>query len=118
MRTVAGTRLLPQPTELDTIRALPDILSGGGWYVYFLWDDDDLVYVGSTQVLMSRMDQHRVDKTFNRATGYEYASMQDMMLAEALYLIRYKPKYNKKIPNRHAGKLMPDSIGIATVRNL
>ena len=55
-------------------------------------------------------------KTFNRANGYEYASLRDMMTAEALYTLRYKPKYNKKMPYKYEGKAMPDAIGIAYVR--
>ena len=105
MRTVAKS-------PLDILRAMPDITSRGGYYVYFLWDGDELVYVGSTCTLLVRLAQHRPRKRFTRATAYEYASDDDMMTAEALYTLRYKPKYNKLLAHKYADRAMPKPIGI------
>ena len=91
MRTVAKSPL-DILRGLDAIPGLPEC-----WYVYFLWDDTRLVYVGSTTNVLARLGQHTHEgKRFSRATYAAYASEEDMRTAEALYINKHKPPLNKR----------------------
>jgi predicted GIY-YIG superfamily endonuclease len=106
MRTTANQR----SADLAALRALPGIPALRGFYVYFLWDGDELVYVGSTFALLGRLGDHERQgkKVFNRATYYAYADRRDMLCAEALYAVRYRPRYNKQCKHmRYVSKPMP-----------
>jgi hypothetical protein len=67
--------------------------------VYFLLQDNLIVYVGkSTNNVNGRVLSHRVDKEFD---GYSFIVSRDeeeMSTLETLFILRYKPKYNKSIP--------------------
>jgi len=108
MRTTANQR----QDDLAQLRALTSIPALRGFYVYFLWDGDELVYVGSTFALLGRLGDHeRQGKAFDRATYYAYADRRDMLCAEALYTVRYRPKYNKLCKHlRYVNKPMPAPI--------
>ena len=69
-------------------------------YIYFLIQQEEVVYIGQTIKLFSRVDKHRYDKDFNE---YRWAVI-DKKYADHFeaYLIRkYVPKYNQVflIPN-------------------
>jgi hypothetical protein len=62
--------------------------------VYFLMQDDALVYVGETSCVITRIMQHRQDKEFN---GFRFLRVEDgaeRLKLEAVYIRRYSPKYN------------------------
>jgi len=66
-------------------------------YIYFLIQQDEVVYIGQTINLFSRVDKHRYDKDFNE---YRW-SVIDRKYADHFeaYLIRkYVPKYNQVFP--------------------
>lgn len=66
-------------------------------FIYFLLDENEVVYVGKTTRGISRIYAHK-NKHFNRIfvlPCYE----QDLDKLENKYIVKYKPKYNK-IPNR------------------
>ena len=82
-----------------------------GFYVYFLWDDDKLVYAGSSVNVVERVAAHRRTKVFTRATYLEYATEDDMRTAEALYIRRFTPPMNGLISYMgYAGRDMPLAI--------
>ena len=67
--------------------------------IYFLFDDDDLVYVGqSSGHILNRVTSHFLNNVkFNSFTFIEYPPevLNDM---EVDYIIKLRPKYNKSLP--------------------
>jgi excinuclease UvrABC nuclease subunit len=62
--------------------------------VYFLWDEDELVYIGESENIYLRIGQHIKDgrKRFDDFTIY---ITEDRKLLEAYLINVLKPKYNK-----------------------
>lgn len=64
-------------------------------YVYFLLQDKEIVYVGTTENLNGRIKAHRQSiKVFNKVKFFEI-SEKDRFIFEFLFIKYYKPKYNK-----------------------
>ena len=66
--------------------------------IYFLLDGKEIVYIGQTKNFENRLIQHS-NKNF---TGYRFIECSDKkrrLLYEARWLNKFKPKYNKLIPN-------------------
>jgi hypothetical protein len=61
--------------------------------VYFLLQDDEVVYVGQTSVGLSRPFSHN-DKKFNLVKVLP-CSIDKLNETEDFYIEKYKPKYNK-----------------------
>jgi excinuclease UvrABC nuclease subunit len=61
--------------------------------VYFLWDGDELVYVGKSTNGLSRVYAH-VDKVFTEVS-YQVVDPSYIDILEQTYIKVYKPKYNK-----------------------
>lgn len=62
--------------------------------VYFLYQDSQIVYVGESGCILSRIKQHTEDKDFNRFT-YMLISCPDMRKVRERDMIRkHRPKYN------------------------
>ncbi len=61
--------------------------------VYFLYDGDELVYIGTTDNLYRRIGQHIAEgkKVFNR---FEVYPTKDRMRLEGFLIRALKPKYN------------------------
>jgi len=89
MRTVAMTR-----NDLDPW-VLPEYRPTVGWFVYYLWRDGALIYVGKTTDLDARMRDHR-SKGYDRATYSTHASEQDMTRTERAAIDQYKPPLNRR----------------------
>jgi predicted GIY-YIG superfamily endonuclease len=73
-----------------------------GFYVYYLCDDQEILYVGQSTRLMSRMNHHihGRNKKYFRYLLYRQCESQDQMLQlEAHEIERLKPRLNKNIPN-------------------
>lgn len=114
---------LPSRQKLDSLvwaernpRRLPDLCWEGGWgrnpgddvpwkdqsVVYYLYDEQDLVYIGSTQSFVTRLEQHRKDKTWTRWTAWPCPSREDAYRREDRYLKYYLrrhgclPRFNRK----------------------
>ena len=69
--------------------------------IYFLLQDDDIVYVGQSRTtILSRLAHHLTDKRFNRVTVLQYPSDYDFDTEEAEYIWQLQPKYNQKIPTK------------------
>jgi len=67
--------------------------------IYFLCKGDEVVYVGKTEAGLSRITQHR-DKEFDTVFILpvdEEISRREFAFLETQNIIKYNPKYNKRI---------------------
>ena len=65
--------------------------------VYFLWNSKTLIYVGKSTNIRRRLIEHKRAKKF---TSYSFIPIDDvdkMSLLEAYFIVKYKPKLNKKV---------------------
>ncbi|HAQ64794.1 MAG TPA: hypothetical protein DCR43_02915 [Bacteroidales bacterium] len=67
--------------------------------IYFLLDGSEIVYIGRSNNLRKRFEQHSKEacKTYNR-WFYMFCEKEDLNKTEAYYILRYRPKYNISIP--------------------
>lgn len=63
--------------------------------IYFLINDDEVVYVGQTKNSLSRPFSHR-DKKYNRLEIIE-CTENELDCLENKYILKYQPKYNTRI---------------------
>ena len=83
--------------DWKTIRKFPE-KSG----IYFIFDrEEELIYLGKSSNIKKRLRAHlsssyiQVPKTDIISAAYILMSKEiELKLAEALYLLKYKPKYN------------------------
>lgn len=70
--------------------------------IYFLYQDDDIVYVGQSQNIGQRVYTHlaKDEKVFNYYAVYECPklSQQEMDNLEARIILEFDPRYNGSIP--------------------
>lgn len=66
-------------------------------FIYFLLQDDEVVYVGQTKRGLARVYHHMRDKRFNKIYIIE-CDISELDYWETFYMFKYKPIYNKK-PN-------------------
>lgn len=62
--------------------------------VYFLINDNEVVYVGKTSNGLKRIMQHN-KKTFNKYSFFE-CDKEKLDFYEDYYIMEYQPKYNKR----------------------
>lgn len=67
--------------------------------IYFLICDEEIVYVGKSVNVKTRLDQHSInpDKNFNRYFAI-LCDKEELNSLEAHYILRFRPKYNIAIP--------------------
>lgn len=75
------------------------IYSINRFFIYLLWFDNEVVYVGQSKHGTSRILNHidQKDKIFN-SFSLILTAPQNLNDLEAEYIIRLKPKYNKTLP--------------------
>ena len=75
------------------------IVHDGQCFVYKLLEDNEVVYVGQTSNIFSRIYQHQIDKNkeFNSVEVIECAK-HDVDEMEFAYICRFSPKLNKDLP--------------------
>lgn len=61
--------------------------------VYFLFLNDEIVYVGQSTNIHLRVQQHR-DKEFNRVFYQEVPIEMDLLAIEKYYILKFRPRYN------------------------
>jgi hypothetical protein len=68
------------------------------YFLYFLFDGDEVVYIGLTKNLKTRMARHK-DKIYNSAMiKGKYKNRNEGLGLERKYTVLYRPKYSW-IPN-------------------
>ena len=90
----------------SNIKTIPNITDS---LIYFLLDDDEVVYVGQTQHGLRRPFQH-FDKWFDEIKFF-HCQQEELDYWEDHYIQKYKPVYNKQF-NRKMHK------GLHRVRDL
>jgi hypothetical protein len=72
------------------------------WYggVYFLLHDDEIVYVGQSTDVDSRIAQHRKaeSKLFNRVNTIQIDDPDERIYWEVEYIVKFGTRYNKDLP--------------------
>lgn len=66
--------------------------------LYFLFDGDELVYVGQTEDLDARLSVHRKSEKKWNSYAFLPCFLENMDSLEARYIIRYSPRYNVGLP--------------------
>lgn len=64
-------------------------------FVYFLLQDNEVVYVGQTTQGITRPYAHK-DKKFDSIKIF-YCNKDDLDFYEDMYIVKYKPIYNKQV---------------------
>jgi excinuclease UvrABC nuclease subunit len=87
---------------LDKINKIPieDAFVNG---IYFLFDKEELVYVGQSNNVNSRIRQHCGKVDFD-SFGYIMVPIdKELRNLEAYFIHKYKPKHNKKMAYNNVG---------------
>lgn len=96
--------------ELDEIRAARVGRQGGPLCgVYFLFSGDDLIYVGQSVNILSRLLEH-TGKGFDSFT-YILCERDELDDLEAAYILRYMPRLNGEFCNS-GRKCVPTTRGM------
>lgn len=69
------------------------------YYVYALWNNGEIVYIGQTTQLGFRLITHAKTKDFNEYSYFECESLADMEAIESTLIIQLQPKYNVQYGN-------------------
>lgn len=91
--------LVDAPNELEEFVYVEKVKSSKDledYYLYFLWIEDDLVYIGITINLQNRIAAHKKDKYFDKITYqlHPQISRKEMLIIEKFNIEHYKPVYN------------------------
>lgn len=66
--------------------------------VYVLWEDDEVVYVGQSTSIHTRIETHKKSgKKFNRYSYFNVKDKHEMDSVESFLIQALKPKYNKTV---------------------
>jgi excinuclease UvrABC nuclease subunit len=74
--------------------------------IYFLYDNDELVYIGQSISIQRRVWQHfhgdsRIEqKSFNKYKFIEINEDESLDKIELLFILEYNPKYNKNFKSK------------------
>lgn len=66
--------------------------------IYFLIKNNEIVYVGQTIDLYARLSAHSREKDFD-AYSFVECNIDELDALEILYIVKFKPKYNTRLPN-------------------
>jgi len=81
--------------------------------LYYLYDGDELVYIGSSDSVFARVGCHS-DKTWDHFAVIE-CGKDERYILEAREILEYQPKYNMGVPSNQrymSKKLLKDALGI------
>lgn len=81
--------------ELIPVGAIRD------FYVYALWDETGIVYIGKTVRLLSRIEQHQSTKHFTHFSYIKAQSEEEMDVLEKKLIFEIQPKYNIRIDSHY-----------------
>lgn len=83
--------------------------------IYFLFDGDEIVYVGQSVDIMTRVGAHLRDKVFD-SFNYIECDLCDLNNLEATYILELKPKYNQALPQNDfwlSSNILKRQLGIS-----
>lgn len=83
--------MIPYCLKKYTIDEVPPLHAA---VVYFLWHEDECVYVGQTHKIYTRIIQHKTDKLFTRVSYIRIKEKKDMVDVELHYIRSINPFYN------------------------
>lgn len=85
--------------SLDQIlrNAVQYSVSNGRCFVYFLFRDGEIIYVGSTKNLYMRLGQHEKSKNFDAYSVLD-VDIADLENTEAFYVLSLSPQMNSVVP--------------------
>lgn len=70
-----------------------------GGFIYFVTDkNDDIVYIGQTTSLCTRICSHKAKDDYRYLRAIEVAKDVNLSDAEFVFISKYKPKYNRALP--------------------
>lgn len=69
------------------------------FHIYALWDQGEIVYIGQSTQLYSRLQTHKRTKDFDSFSFFECGNKQEMDIVESNLIIELEPKYNTDISN-------------------
>lgn len=64
--------------------------------IYRLYKDEKIVYIGQSNDINNRIEEHKRDKIFDSYDYCEINSKSDRSIYELYYIAKYKPLYNKE----------------------
>lgn len=85
-------------TKEEVIKNAVEFDMGKKYVVYFLVKGDEIVYVGKTEFIGSRITVHSTNKDFDRFHYIEFSSKEEMDDMELEYIVKFDPKYNAQLP--------------------
>lgn len=79
--------------SLESFKVIPHVRG-----VYFLYNGDDLVYIGSSEVnVYKRIEEHKLNKEFTHFKILEIQSQMNLHDIEYSLIRHYMPKLNKEV---------------------
>lgn len=88
--------------------------------LYFLYDNDKIVYVGQTHVLSSRIKNHQKEKVFTDIYYLDNLTREEVINLEDYYIRHLQPKYNKrrsKLTNKKKNKFPKKYVDTIAMKN-
>jgi len=73
-------------------------IDSGQKFIYFLYLNNELVYIGKTNNVMSRVSQHKNDKKFNKIYFRSINHKFNIHNLEECLIYLIRPKYNRISP--------------------
>lgn len=67
------------------------------YFVYALWDEDKIVYIGQSTRVEARVASHQYTKSFTEYSYFECENEYDMVGTESFLINKLSPKYNKSL---------------------
>lgn len=79
------------------------------YFVYCLYKEDQIIYIGSSTKLLNRLKTHRKDKEFDKVIYCETVDKQTMLDLEIYAINKARPPLNRIFPQSKMLKI-PDGI--------
>lgn len=94
-------------TEQELLKISRKVTKSKG--VYFLIDGNDIVYVGKSNNIVSRIGEHLHEKTKNFNRYYTHPNLNNSTyIMEELYIRLFRPKYNIEYNQNNSVKIIND----------
>lgn len=78
--------------------------------VYRLYKDNEIIYIGKSVNIKSRISQHIKDKEIDSYDYCEFANESDMNIYELYYIDKFKPRLNKDCKTKQTTTIKLDEV--------